>query len=286
MAGIEFYLESLTDRIHLDSDGGGPFGLSADSGGFMMPPISNTFLEGAADGGVLRSSRVLMRPLDLGINVIASTREQMGVHVARLAKVLRQKSPLPRLVAEYANGEVYNLPFRYQSGLEGDYSRYNGDVFNFILSLMCPNPYWTSNTSLTISIPVTSSGRGLLPMLSQLQLENGAATGVITVENPGEVDSWPVWEVTGPGGPITIELGDVGFTIDATLAGTDKRIIDTGSGTMVDETGANAYAEFAPAPKLFPIPPGLSAISIFMDSPVAGESSIVGTYQPRKEVIV
>ena len=286
MADIEFYLESATDRIHLDSDGGGPFGLSADSGGFMMPPVSNTFLEGAADGGVLRSSRVLMRPLDLGIRVIATTRTEMGAHVARLAKVMRQKSPLPRVVAEYASGEIYNLPFRYQSGLEGDYTQYNGDSFSFVLSLMCPDPYWTANNSITLTIPVASSGRGLLPLLGQLQLENGSASGVISIENPGEVDSWPIWEITGPGGPVTIELDGIGFTIEADLLGGDKRIVNTALGTMVDETGANMYAEFASAPKLFAIPPGISEVSIFMNSPTAGVSSLIGTYQPRKEVIV
>ena len=60
--------------------------------------------------------------------------------------------------------------------------------------------------------------------------------------------------------------------------------VDTEQGTVVDETGANRYDILGPAPKLFPIPPGLSSLVIEGEN-TTNDTLVIVRYGTRFEVV-
>ena len=124
---------------------------------------------------------------------------------------------------------------------------------------------------------------GLLPNLSRLNLSPSQLTGTLVLENPGDADAYPVWEVRGPGTNFRAVSpdGDV-LAWNGTLTAGQTISIDTERGTVVDQTGANRYAELGPAPRMWTIPPGLTYASVQWEDTVLPSSRIAVSWRPRR----
>jgi hypothetical protein len=95
-----------------------------------------------------------------------------------------------------------------------------------------------------------------------------------------------VWEVTGPGDSFTA-TNAAGQTIAwmAGLADGETLTIDTRHGTVVDSHGANRYADLAPAPRFWAVPPGSTTAWVTWDHTVPGRSQVVCRWQPRRWLV-
>lgn len=288
MADVEFTIERTGYLpIALNSDGGGSYGLQSGTTGFGVPTVVSQFTRGAGSGGQYRGERVDMRTMDIEILILGDNRLTTGELVRKLANLVRARrnQPLPRLVATYATGEVYEVPFVYQSGLEIEYAESMSKSTRVFLSVVCPDPFWTARDALSFTIQNNSSSVGLLPEFAKLQVMASTAIGSVPVNNPGDVDSDISWRITGPGGPTTIQVNGEGFVYNTTLIAGDIITVDGKTKTVANAAGVNQYAGLAAAPKFPTLQPGSNTVLVSMVGATVGVSSVTGFYKPRREVI-
>jgi hypothetical protein len=69
------------------------------------------------------------------------------------------------------------------------------------------------------------------------------------------------------------------------LGATDVLTIDTKAGTVVDQTGANRYADLAPAPRFWTVPTGTTSGECSLLN-VNESSTITCTFSPREWLVV
>lgn len=288
MSDVTFTIERTGfPTITLDTEGGGPYGLQVSSAGLGVAPVSPRFLEGAGNGGIYQGERVGMRPLDLGVIILGEDRLHVGELIRDIANLVRARKnkPLPKLVATYNTGEVFELPFVYVSGLELDYTEALPTMYRAQLSLMCPDPFWTARDAVTFTIQNNALVEGLLPDLAELHVMASSAIGTVPISNPGDVEADVTWRITGPGGPVTVQVDGIGFVYDSALAEEEVVIVDGRQKTVLDQDNVSQYANLGTAPKFPTLPAGPSNVFISMTDAVSGVSSVTGFYKPRREVI-
>ena len=157
---------------------------------------------------------------------------------------------------------------------------------NTVLTLRAGDPYWTSENVDQRVISRAVVGRGLIKdttagstgvdSLIHLRLSSSQVQGSVLLENTGDVDSYPVWEIYGPGSDV-IATGPKGdrVGVDRLPRRDEKLTIDSRQASAIDNTGASRYADFALAPRFWTVPPGISTAKVTM----AGSGKIVVTWK-------
>ncbi|MEU7570335.1 phage tail family protein [Micromonospora sp. NPDC049240] len=281
-------LESGTDTLDLDEVLNTSEGFQALKGvtGFGMPEVSQQWSEGAGDGAVFRGERKRARDVDLPLYLRGRDREHLKELWSRLVRALSGECVL-RFFEDDGTTNWY-LKIRRTSG--GGYV-YGEDTtgeldLKTVVTVRAGNPYWISSEVSEETIRA-STGRGILNgPLTALRMSASQAMGSITLTNPGDAASPPVWEVTGPGSNFQASLptGE-SFLWAGTLADGRRLTIDTGAGTVVDDTGTNRYSALAPAPKLWRIPPGIATANVSMTG-TSASSTIKVSWQARKTTVI
>lgn len=98
------------------------------------------------------------------------------------------------------------------------------------------------------------------------------------IENPGDLEAWPVWTVTGP--TVSVTLGIAGRTVSVpfALAAGQQLVIDTSPMVQSAMIGATSRTRDLGSANFAPIPPGSSVpLSIVMD----GSGSVACRIVPR-----
>lgn len=287
MADIVFSIErDGYDTIVLDSDGGKPYGLQKATTGLGVAPIEARFREGAADGGALAGERVALRPIDLGLMIFGTSRANTGANLRALANITRARrnQPLPRLVATYTTGEVYETQFSYVSGLELDYTAAMPEHVKVTLSIMA-DPFWTARDSISFTITNNGLLTGLLPDLAELPVASSFAIGDVPIVNPGDYESDVNWRITGPCSSVEVAINGVGYTITQPLLEGEVLLIDGTAKTLKDSDGVSRYDYFGPAPKFAKMQPGRSVVSVVMPGAQPITTSVTGYFRPRRELV-
>lgn len=254
--------------------------------GFGVPSTKVRIQESAGDGGIFRHTKRAIREIDLPIVIIGTDRADTETKLRRLSNILQNTAGATTLTATYANGDVYYLSVYYMGGAETVFGSDAGSTYaRWVITLQAANPFWTSTAPQTFRVVQSNAGRGLLPRLSRLQVTSTDAIGTVTVSNTtGDVPSFPVWKVYGPLTNLTVYTGTTGFTYSGSLTASDVLTIDTATGTVVDGSGVNKYANLASAPKFFALPPGTTSINV-NGSGATSATVISCTYYPRREVL-
>jgi hypothetical protein len=254
--------------------------------GFGIPATQVRLDQSASDGGVWRNTKRGIRNVDLPIAVFGSSRDDVEVKLRRLTRLLNDTSSATTIRATYATGESWDLGAHYVGGAESQYGDSAGETWiKWTLSFQAPDPFWTRTSSESYSLSSGVTGRGLIPNLAELRLSSSQAIGVLEIENPGDVSSFPRWQFEGPMDTITVTSasGQV-FSYEAAIAAGSKIFVDTYRGTVVDQTGANQYANLGSSPKLFQIPAGSSTLNVSATGATSA-TTISMFFQPRKEIV-
>ncbi|WP_353707297.1 hypothetical protein ABRQ22_15010 [Cellulosimicrobium sp. ES-005] len=121
--------------------------------------------------------------------------------------------------------------------------------------------------------------RPFVKNLAHLPVTPGAANGTMTLENPGDVEAYPIWELRGPGKNFRA-ISPRGEVLEwlGTLTADETLVIDTQAGTVLDGKGENRYAELGETPRMWTIPPGETTAEIQF------EATSSGTYEPGEIV--
>jgi hypothetical protein len=282
-------LESATDAFDLDDITDTGWGIEALKGatGFGLPPVAVQWIEGAGDGSTFRGQRVMPRDIDIPLYFRAPTRAQLQELLGRFARLMSGAMTL-RFVEDI--GTDWSLVVHRVGG--GTYV-YGQDTVGLmelrtVVTLRAGDPYWVSSVEIRRTVGTAGAGRGLIKAASftKLRLSDSSASGAVALENPGDVDAYPVWQITGPGNNFHA-VGPNGdeFTWTGTLVGGETLTIDTRKASVVDGTGASRYSQLATAPRFWRVPPGFSSASVSMAG-TTSSSLITLTWRPRKWAIV
>lgn len=294
------------DVLDLDYVAKHGFGIQVTAGvtGFGLPPIQTRWIEGAGNGATFRGRRVLPRDIDLLLTIVGRDHEDLQGYLNRLARLLDGKV---RLFMKEDSGRKWWIDTYWVGG--GDYAYgLNGQGVtdaDLVITLRAGDPFWRSwNRQQKVvraggvlasqpevqlmSTPSTGDG-SFLDELSALQVTASAASAEVTLENSGDADSYPVWEVQGPGENFEAIAPD-GSTLTwlGRLAAGETLTIDSETG-LVTITGPdgtrNAYADLGEAPAFWRIPPGINVgTARFNDT--TSESRIVVSWDERKWLMV
>ncbi|QAY15924.1 minor tail protein [Streptomyces phage Janus] len=279
-------LSSGTDTLNLSEIEDEGLGYQAKSGvtGFGLPPVSVQWLEGAGDGAVYRRKRVLTRDIDIPLEILARDRTHLQELLSRLALALAGQCTLTLLDD---NGTRWTTDVHRVGG--GEYAYGANTIgereFETVITFRAGDPYWTSSEAQIRYIGGSTAGSFLSSMVT-MEISASQAIGEIQLNNSGDAEAYPIWEVTGPGTNFeaTSPAGER-LAWSGTLGVNDRLIIDTRKGTVVDQTGANRYAELDAAPRFWTVKPGLSTATAQLEE-IDANSKITCTWRPRKWMVI
>ena len=237
--------------------------LNPDFMGFNVSPAQVRIEESAGDGGVFRHAKRGVRNLDIPVTVIGSDRGDVQTKLRRLAKLLQNTYGPTIVEARYSDGKRLRLSTYYTGGAEGQWGSNGGNTWaQWTLQLQAPEPYWQSTTTQQFTVTQGSTGRGLLPELSKLKVSSSQAFGLILINNTGDVPTFPSYRIQGPISGFSVSDGTQGFTFVDNVAEGETIYVNTETGEVTDDLGANRYAILDTAPRLFRIPVGESTLEI------------------------
>ncbi|MGZ2360725.1 phage tail family protein [Streptomyces sp. 372A] len=282
---MKLELTSASDTLRLDgfeTDGVGYQAL-AGATGLGLPTLSVQWLEGAGDGAAYRGRRVLPRDVDIPLDIVGRDRSHLSELVTRLARVLADETGLT-LAAIDTQGDRWSTPAAWTGGGEMEPGASARDV-QTVITLRAASPYFLADSPQTVTIGGATAA-AFLSSMSSMPLASSQAIGSVELSNEGDVHAFPVWEVTGPGDNFKA-ISPTGKTLHWTgsLAAGEKLIVDMGTGTVRDGSGANRYSALAAAPQFWSVAPGVTTATASLLN-TTSTSRIVCSWRPRKWVVV
>ncbi|OZV74765.1 hypothetical protein CA850_29755 [Micromonospora echinospora] len=200
--------------------------------------------------------------------------------LARAFALTRRLGP-GRLRVSRPDGTQREILVHFAGGFEGAPGRgYTDDVA--AISLFCEDPYWRAVDPLTLRYVFGTTRPYLNPFPS---LSSGRVFGATTATNPGEVETWPEWTVTGPAAGLVAENETTGEAFELTypLAAGQSIRITTEVSAVVGPAGQPLAGALAwPGSVLWGLDPGLNDINFVVPDAAAG-ASIELAYWPRFE---
>lgn len=105
-----------------------------------------------------------------------------------------------------------------------------------------------------------------------------------SINNPGDLEAWPVWTISGPGSNIVLSnlTTNESISINTALVSGSSITIDTrpGAKTVLADDGTSLFPLMSPTSTLFSLARGDNHIQIAMDS--TGSTSVVRlAFRPR-----
>ena len=259
--------------------------LNPDFMGFGVPPAQVRIENSAGDGGVFRHAKRAVRMVDLPITVLGNDRGDVQGKLRRLAKLTQNIYGPIIIEARYTDGARLRLTGYYTGGAEGQWGENGGNTWaRWTLSLQMPQPYWQSTDVEQFTITQGVSGRGLLPQLSKLKLSSSQALGTILIDNTGDVAIYPTYRVIGPVLDFSVSSNGQSFDFIEAVEEGETIFVNTETGEVYDQDNNNRYDILGPAPKLFRIPVGESALIIEGDD-TTDDTRIDVYYALRFEVV-
>ncbi|MFZ4143395.1 phage tail protein [Streptomyces griseoincarnatus] len=186
------------------------------------------------------------------------------------------------------DGSARRIAVYYSSGWDGQGRTATGITWDSaVLTLWCEDPYWEDVQAQTVH---RESGALVDFLVPYPTVSSSQVLGATTVTNPGDVEVWPEWTVTGPASAITFTRDDgAEFVLDMTatahgaLLTGETVTISTDPPRVRSGTGENLVAGLNwPEAVLWSLPPGETAVTFQLDGAATG-SAVDLTYHPRYE---
>jgi len=249
------------------------------------------------DGGIFREARAVAREVMLPVYLYGIDRKTVRELKTRLVSSLNPKKGY--CVLKFVEGDAVPRYLRcyYKGGMEGSEAVDDAGFTwkKFGIQLTAYDPYFYSD-SVQVAQWTFGDGTSFLSDTNPffpLHLTAGVVGGSqITLENPGDIEAWPTWELVGPIKGFRFESPDgQAFGITAPEDGSDvipegrTLVVDTRPGykTLRDDQGANYWPMLDANPVLWPIPEGKSKCTVnIVPGTVAARVRV--SFQPRYEV--
>lgn len=248
------------------------------------------------DGGMFRDARAVAREIMLPIYLHGIDRRTVRDLKSRLVSALNPKKGY--CVLKFVEGDAIPRYLRcyYKSGMEGSEAQDQAGFTwkKFGIQLTAYEPYFYSDD---VQVAQWAFGGGE-PFLSTtqaffpLRLNAGIISGSeVLVSNPGDVEAWPRWELTGPIKGFTF-ASPSGHSFGVTAPGDGSDVVaggrtltvDTRPGfkSLKDDQGTNYWPLLDASPQLWSIPEGDSTCTVDI-VPGSTSAKVRLVFQPRYE---
>jgi hypothetical protein len=260
-------------------------GLMPGALGLELPPRTlKTRPRIVGDGFDVVRPIVGMREFTFPLYVQGADRADYKAKRRRLQAVVTNRRGL-RVTHIDDDGETMWTHAHYVGGMEGEHTYDGARDAVYAPMMRCGDPYWHMAERTE---PWMGEGGAAWFPFPPLRLRGSILSGRRNVDNPGDVDSWPLWTVTGPGSRLTVVHHDTGQTItyDAPIPAGQTVRIDTrpGSRSVTDGAGTNLMSNVSSDPEFFPLLGGTNDLEVTM--PGSSESSDVAiTWTPLRESV-
>jgi hypothetical protein len=257
--------------------------------GRFMPKIILTS-EGAPDeaGEFFRDVRHGTREFLMPFDIEGATEAELRTNVRRIVASMDPTRGVGRWRVTSPVGDQREIRCYNASGLEGQETlgELSGPQWQrFPATFIALTPYWydVSPTTQTFTVAVdTPSFFPFFPMsvtASELAIDT-------YVDNTGDVKTWPVWTITGPGSVIKLSNLTTGRFISfptGSLGPGQSLYIDTSPGvkSVKYEDGSSAYAAMSSDSFLWPLERGINIIRLEMSGADNTVSKMDLTYWKR-----
>lgn len=264
--------------------------LDAVAGAFGVAPVALTADGNPRFGAQVRHIQAQPRIITWPLRVEGGDQTEFVGRWRQLARAFTQTRRLGPGVLRIArpDGSARQISAYYQQGFDGTPGAgwYYDDA---IITLFCEDPYWSDVDPLTVTRQYVGSSDDFLapfPLITSSQ-----TLGDTVINNPGDVEAWPVWTIVGPASSVTATNSTRGeeFTLDPNwngggdLTGSDTVAITTEPPTIVGPDGSSwAGALDWPDAELWPLDPGDNDVTFAVSGSAAG-TQITLTFYPRYE---
>ncbi|HLH22439.1 MAG TPA: hypothetical protein VK066_07935 [Chloroflexota bacterium] len=256
--------------------------------GAFMPPIA--FAEEPVPlqpGARLRQVQVGVREVDLPLLLRGADATALRALYRTLLHTFDPQRGDGKLRVQGPDGGVRELTCRYHSGLEGaevlDKDAGGTSWRKVVLVLRAWDPYWYATAPTRVDFAVGSAATPFFPFFP-LRLSASTVLGDAAVSNPGDVEAWPIWTITGPGSNLVLTNVTTGaaLTLVTTLGASDVVTIDTrpGQKTVSGADGSNLFGTLNAASHFWALPRGSSSVRVEL-SGATGGSLVTLVYYPR-----
>jgi len=238
------------------------FRMLAGATGRMMPPSKITTLAvPAASGARLVGSFHQERPVAVPVAAPGTITDR--AELRRWARALDPTKGEGTLTVVQGPSPGRFLRCVYESGLDALEETFP-NVNPVALVFRAAWPYWLDAAEQSQSVAQGSTVTHWFPFLP-LILGASDAFAVFTVNITGDVPSWPVVTVTGPGQDATVQnlTSGLSWTVSGALNAGQHLTVDTRpSFKSVSIDGVNAFPRLTPASALWPLLPGQNRIQV------------------------
>jgi hypothetical protein len=185
------------------------------------------------------------------------------------------------------DGSARQIRAWYHSGFD-QVPRAGWSYDTAILSLYCEDPYWSDTTPTVVTRTYQAAGASFISP-SFPKMSSSQTLGATVANNPGDVEAWPVWTITGPASAITATNNTTGeaFTltpVGGAMTGGQVATITTDPPSIIGTDGVTSWVGGLnwPSAVLWALQPGDNNITFTVTGSAAG-TKIVLTFYPRYE---
>lgn len=272
-----YWITPDNNTIDLMAD---PFLLMEEVSGHLMPPFKRDE-KWIGEVGLLTGLRADVREVFLPLLVKA---ESLQAALRLCARYWNPRIGDGTLKVEDDSGNARILKCRYAGGLEGD-GRNSGPGWQKIgFRLRALQPYWQDEQYqdyvFVLDSPVLFFQSSFFP----LHISKGTIDGNVTVNNPGEVETYPLVTATGPLTALEIQNITTGKTINfpiLMMTASDILTIDARPEILsVKINGNNAFSLLSTLSSLWTIQPGSNQLKI-VTTGTSSNSSVMLSFAAR-----
>lgn len=253
--------------------------------GRFMPPVDFIEEEVPLEDGVrVRRPKVRARDLVLPITVMGATEVELRTRIRTWLSRLNPTRGAGRLRVTAPDGSQRELHCYYADGMQGNESIDEAGLVwqRFAVMLRAGDPYWYDSS--TVVVPFTTGEAATFFPIFPLRLSGSEVFAETTVDNTGDVKTWPIWTITGPGSGLVLRNLTTGkeLSLSRELSAGETITIDTSPGvkTITLNDGTNLMGEMDDGWSLWPIERGSNSIRIELTG-ATEDSSVMLVYRRR-----
>lgn len=245
--------------------------------GDLMPTWTFTEQQSPAfDGAIIKDASINARDITIPVYVRDVSRSAVLNRVRSIIKAMSPAKGDGRLIIN-SDGSVRVLNCRFKNGFAND-GQGSFQLTNWMKSMIvfrAGDPYFYDQTPTTFDVAYEERDTSFFP-IPPMQLYNpnvfsGSGEATPTVNNAGDVQTWPIIKIYGAGENPVITNLTTGKKIEITKTMLDGEIIiidtDPVKKTVTDGAGGNLWPNLSADSTLFPLVPGSNKISIMFSNP-------------------
>lgn len=235
--------------------------------GLEMPPM--TFQEDVVPGQAgaqLRDVRIAARDAVLPFYMEQNGDAALRDLLRSLARRLNPQRGDGKLRHIATDGTTRDLTCRYTGGLEGDrvVGSAGATFRKGALLFRAHDPFWYDASPITSTFRTAAARNFLGDPFLPIKLTSDTVLGEQTVDNTGDVETWPVWTINGPATSIVLTNVTTGqrISLPITLSATQSVIVDTRpfKKTVRRNDGTNLYGSLTNDSALWSLGEGATTI--------------------------